>query len=85
MLFALRISIEYRGLTLDVGSDPRTLHLAVYHKPNKYDGSKSAPTGKDKVALVRRVVVTPLGHFFAFSPSARGFATRSKWRKSELQ
>ena len=64
------ISVEYLRLGLDIGSDPRTLHLTVYQERNKYDGSESATAGKDKVAFVRRVVVALPGHFFTFSPSS---------------
>ena len=48
----LPISVEYLRPGLDIGSDPRTLHLAVYQESNKYDGSESATPGKDKVAFV---------------------------------
>src|SRR3954466_13564716 len=37
----LPISLEYPGPGLDIGSDPRTLHLAVYQECNKYNGSES--------------------------------------------
>jgi hypothetical protein len=63
------ISVEYLRPGLDIGSDPRTLHLAVDQESNKYDGSESATAGKYKVAFVRRVVVALPGHFL--SPSAR--------------
>jgi hypothetical protein len=66
----LPISLEYPGLGLDIGSDPRTLHLAVYQECNKYNGSESAAACKDKVTFVRRVVAVALpGHFFPFSTS----------------
>src|SRR5947209_995946 len=64
----LPVSVDYFRLGLDIGSDPRTLHLAVDQECNKYDGSESATDGKDKVAFVRRVVVALPGHS---SPLAR--------------
>jgi hypothetical protein len=64
------ISVEYLRFGLDIGSDPRTLHLAVDQECDKYDGSEGATAGKYKVAFVRRVVVALPGHFFTFSPSS---------------
>src|SRR3954447_19888810 len=48
-LRACPISVEYLRHGLDIGSDPRTLHLAVDQERNKYDDSESATAGKDKV------------------------------------
>jgi hypothetical protein len=42
------ISVEYLRLRLDIGSDPRTLHLAVDQESNKYDGSESVTPAKIK-------------------------------------
>src|SRR4051812_15346389 len=48
----LPISVQYLRLRLDIGSDPRTLHLAVYQECNKDDGSESATAGRDKTPAV---------------------------------